>query len=434
MEKINEINQLEDENLKIKKIKEAEILSIQLDSANNITELTDELKKVADEKDRVEKELESIKFMNEYDRDVVIDAEDIVYENTSVAEKKLLEKDDRRTNYLRDSLSIPERLIPEIKNEKKLNKMFDNFQNLEAMLGRNELNIKIKKILSDDPDITSTRFTNKIKKLIESLEKEEELELEENEFDRYLSMTNLQQEYDIPERLIPELKDKENLDEMLNTFENLEDMIGGDKLNNKINKILSDNPNITQSEFKSKYTALFEEVQRQPQEQLQPEERQKQIDRQIRKAEIDERFNKTVEIESLQNKIKKKQELIKNQQENIIEIEEELDQLINEYESLIFTFDEALEAAGIENISEIDEIDNERQRESLITLYKYINETKEQLVDPIELAKKKISEVKSSYNATRNELDIDEARLEQLKLELEEMKKKKNIIIYYYNV
>jgi len=183
MEKIEEANLLSDENERLQKIKEAEILSIQLDGANNIAQLTEELGKVADERDKIKEELDALKFMNSFKREQATDAQEQLIEmNISPAEQQLLRqetKEDYRAIFLREIL--PENLIP--KQTNRLGSLYETIRAIETEIGENELNKRISMILGERPNIRQREFMieiNKEKKsIIDMFRKEEELQFQQ---------------------------------------------------------------------------------------------------------------------------------------------------------------------------------------------------------------------------------------------------------------
>jgi len=334
MEKIKEVNELQDQNLKLEKMKEAEILSIQLDGANNIAELNEQLEQVKEEKEKVEKELESLKFMNNFDRKRLPDADDLIDDNITPAEEQLIERDlenDFRKRKLKEFL--PDFLIPRQNN--RLQNLYDTIQQINTEIGTDELNKRIKMILSTSPNIAQRDFIIEIS------------------------------------------KQKKSIIDMFR----------------------------------------------------QEEKRQLQIvEERAREAENEERIAIVSEIESkidnIKNEIKDKKNLLSQKDTEIIGFENELDELIDEYEALLFTYETSLENAGIEDISEIDEIDDERERESLLALDNYINQTKSELSTPMEDIREKILNLKSTYDDARGEIIDKERELKRLNDELEIVKRR----------
>jgi len=328
MEKIQEINELQDENLKIKKMKEAEILSIQLDGANNIAELNEQLDEVLQEKDKVEKELENLKLMN-IERPLRPKENDLIDDNISPAEQQLISRDldnDYRTEKLRKFL--PNNLIPRQNNRLQL---------------------------------------------------------------------------------------------LYDTISRVGDEIGTDELNNRINIILSDNPNISQRDFileiNKQKKSIIEMFQEEEQKQLQI------IKERAEEAENEEKMNMLINIEEKIDNIK--QEIIENnvsltqKETEISNYENEMTELIDEFRSLILTYETALEDADINNISEINKIDDERERENLLALNKYVNETKNNLEPAIKDIKEKIFELKSLSDEIKNKISLAEQQQEELQKQLQ---------------
>jgi hypothetical protein len=219
MEKIEEANLLSDENERLQKIKEAEILSIQLDGANNIAQLTEELGKVADERDKIKEELESLKFMNLFKPEQATDAQEQLIEmNITPAEQQLLTqetKEDSRAIFLREIL--PENLIPKQRN--RLNSLYETIRAIETEIGENELDERISIILGESPNIRQSEFMIEINKerksIIDRFREAEELQFQQIQ-ERVAEMEN-------EERMVLLAETEERRENILKSIETIKE-------------------------------------------------------------------------------------------------------------------------------------------------------------------------------------------------------------------
>jgi len=166
LNKIEEIKGLTDENEKLQKMKEAEILSLQLNSAEDVNDLKEQLKVVKEEKLQTEEELINLKLLN-----TKINEEDLQDINISPAEEQLINFDlenDVKAQFLRQYLPI--KLIPKQKN--KLDNLYETMNRRLNSIGDNELRNEITSFLNQN----SMFITQK--DLIEQL-KNNQLSLEE---------------------------------------------------------------------------------------------------------------------------------------------------------------------------------------------------------------------------------------------------------------
>jgi len=166
LNKIEEIKGLTDENEKLQKMKEAEILSLQLNSAEDVNDLKEQLKVVKEEKLQTEQELINLKLLN-----TKINEEDLEDINISPAEEQLINFDlenDVKAQFLRQYLPI--KLIPKQKN--KLDNLYETMNRRLNSIGDNELRNEITSFLNQN----SMFITQK--DLIEQL-KNNQLSLEE---------------------------------------------------------------------------------------------------------------------------------------------------------------------------------------------------------------------------------------------------------------
>ena len=166
LNKIEEIKGLTDENEKLQKMKEAEILSLQLNSAEDVNDLKEQLKVVKEEKLQTEEELINLKLLN-----TKINEEDLQDINISPAEQQLINFDlenDVKAQFLRQYLPI--KLIPKQKN--KLDNLYETMNRRLNSIGDNELRNEITSFLNQN----SMFITQK--DLIEQL-KNNQLSLEE---------------------------------------------------------------------------------------------------------------------------------------------------------------------------------------------------------------------------------------------------------------
>ena len=326
--RMNEIRSLTDENEKLKKMKEAEILSLQLNSSEDINELQEQLKIVEEERDKTIEELNSLKFMNIFDSEnKTEEQEQVIQMNVSQAEQKLINDDidnDVKTQFLRQY--IDERLIP--KQINVLDTMYETMNEILNRLGDDGLRDRIKTIIGTDKKIKQKKF----------------------------------------------------IDELIK---------------NKLSVI---------QQFKNE-EALQNQI----------------ILERVEEAENEEKIKIITESEEMLLKIKKEYEELttkKNQnEEEIKQFENDLEEYIDEYESLVFTFETSLENANIEDIDEIDEIEDELEREQLLSLFTYIKEQKETL-EPV------IDDIKEKLLNRKLELDQNEITLLGLEEEIENLEKR----------
>ena len=326
--RMNEIRSLTDENEKLKKMKEAEILSLQLNSSEDINELQEQLKIVEEERDKTIEELNSLKFMNIFDSEnKTEEQEQVIQMNVSQAEQKLINDDidnDVKTQFLRQY--IDERLIP--KQINVLDTMYETMNEILNRLGDDGLRDRIKTIIGTDKKIKQKKF----------------------------------------------------IDELIK---------------NKLSVI---------QQFKNE-EALQNQI----------------ILERVEEAENEEKINIITQSEEMLLKIKKEYEELttkKNQnEEEIKQFENDLEEYIDEYESLVFTFETSLENANIEDIDEIDEIEDELEREQLLSLFTYIKEQKETL-EPV------IDDIKEKLLNRKLELDQNEITLLGLEEEIENLEKR----------
>jgi hypothetical protein len=308
--KMNEIQNLTDENEKLQKMKEAEILSLQLNSSEDINELQEQLQKVKDEKKETQQELETLKLLN---TKIDSDSEDLQDINISPAEEQLINFDldnDSRTLLLRQYL--PSNLIPKQKNR---------------MIKLYEIMVEILNRLGND-----------------------------------------------------------------------------DGLRNEIKTILNNNSNITQTNFITQLSEIFDAKRFVAEEQLQNQI----ISERVAEAENEEFISIINEIDeqliTIQNEFNELQNRRKSRVDEIKEFESNLEELIDEYETLIFTLETAFSDAGINNINEINIIDDEHERENLIALNNYIIEQKETIQPFIEEIKDKLLTMKLELDKLEIEL------------------------------
>lgn len=326
--RMNEIRSLTDENEKLKKMKEAEILSLQLNSSEDINELQEQLKIVEEERDKTIEELNSLKFMNIFDSEnKTEEQEQVIQMNVSQAEQKLINDDidnDVKTQFLRQY--IDERLIP--KQINVLDTMYETMNEILNRLGDDGLRDRIKTIIGTDKKIKQKKF----------------------------------------------------IDELIK---------------NKLSVI---------QQFKNE-EALQNQI----------------ILERVEEAENEEKIKIITESEEMLLKIKKEYEELtakKNEnEEEIKQFENDLEEYIDEYESLVFTFETSLENANIEDIDEIDEIEDELEREQLLSLFTYIKEQKETL-EPV------IDDIKEKLLNRKLELDQNEITLLGLEEEIENLEKR----------
>ena len=326
--RMNEIRSLTDENEKLKKMKEAEILSLQLNSSEDINNLQEQLKIVQDERDKTTEELNSLKFMNIFDSEnKTEEQEQVIQMNVSQAEQELINVDidnDFKTQFLRQYIN--ERLIP--KQINVLDTMYETMSEILNRLGDDGLRDRIKTIIGTDKKIKQKNF----------------------------------------------------IDELIK---------------NKLSVI---------EQFKNE-----EALQNQ------------NILKQVEDMEDEERIKIITESDEMLLKIKKEyEELIKTKTQNEEEIEEyenDLEQFVEEYESLVFTYETSLENADIEDISEIDEVEDELEREQLLSLFTYIKDQKETL-EPV------IDDIKEKLLNRRLQLDQNEITLLDLEEQIGNLEKR----------
>jgi len=163
--KIEEIKNLTDENEKLEKMKQAELLSVQLNSAEDINELKEQLKIVKEEKLKTEEELINLKLLN-----TKISDEDLQDINISQAEEQLMNFDlenDVKAQFLLQYL--PTKLIPKQKN--KLDALYETMNRRLNSIGDNELRNEIKTFLNQNSMfITQKDLINQLKNNQLSLE------------------------------------------------------------------------------------------------------------------------------------------------------------------------------------------------------------------------------------------------------------------------
>jgi len=324
--KIEEIKNLTDENEKLKKMKEAEILSLQLNSAEDLNDLQQQLKIIKEEKKETEEELLTLKLLN-----TKIDRKDLEDANISEAEEQLINFDlenDVKAQFLRQYLG--NNLIPKQKN--RLDMLYETMNEILNEIGDNGLRNEIETILKNNSNITQSNFINELINNQISLSREFE---EEEELQNQI----------ITERVA----EAEN-----------EEVIG----------ILN---------------------------------------------EIDERLNK---VEKEYNDLQTKR---KNRENEIKEFNENLEELVDEYESLIFTLETSLENAGINDIDEIDDIEDDYEKLNLMALNNYITEQKKTLKPGIE-------EIQNSLLNQQLELDELEIELLEKEEEINDAKKRADIV------
>ena len=324
--KIEEIKNLTDENEKLKKMKEAEILSLQLNSAEDLNDLQQQLKIIKEEKKETEEELLTLKLLN-----TKIDRKDLEDANISEAEEQLINFDlenDVKAQFLRQYLG--NNLIPKQKN--RLDMIYETMNEILNEIGDNELRNEIETILKNNSNITQSNFINELINNQISLSREFE---EEEELQNQI----------ITERVA----EAEN-----------EEVIG----------ILN---------------------------------------------EIDERLNK---VEKEYNDLQTKR---KNRENEIKEFNENLEELVDEYESLIFTLETSLENAGINDIDEIDDIEDDYEKLNLMALNNYITEQKKTLKPGIE-------DIQNSLLNQQLELDELEIELLEKEEEINDAKKRADIV------
>jgi len=252
---MNEIKTLTDENEKLAKMKEAEILSLQLNSAEDINDLQEQLDIVKNEKKQTEEELEALKLLNAKEndkKDFVIEellkeresrAED-ERENITRAERELLNVDNenvRKKEFL--SKYIPNKKIPT--NKGRLNTMYELFNEIIRDRGEDILKERIDGILFGNRNIKQTDFINELLKerkniadlfkaeeerqqqiineRVAEAENEEKLEILE-QIDNQLK--NINNEFNrltiVKEQKMEEIDGNKNeLDDLINEYENL---------------------------------------------------------------------------------------------------------------------------------------------------------------------------------------------------------------------
>jgi hypothetical protein len=180
IDRINEIKTLTDQDEKNKKIKEAEILSLQLNSAEDVNELQEQLKLVKQERDETKNELETLKLLNadknEKDRLKALELLDKIRgtraedddENISVAERELLNIDPEifaKKEFL--SNYIPDNKVPT--NKQRLKTMYDLFNDIIKERGEEVLRNRINAILFETPTIKQTDFIKELSKERENI-------------------------------------------------------------------------------------------------------------------------------------------------------------------------------------------------------------------------------------------------------------------------
>ncbi len=330
LNKFNEIKLLTDENEKLEKMKEAEILSIQLDGANNIAQLTEELGKVADERDNIQEELETLKLLNIEKPSPA--EENIIEDNKSQAERLLLEVDDdnkRKREFLEKYISSNK--IP--KNKNRLDQLYLISNILIEAKGENFLKQNLDNILNKNPQITQKNLNIELYKIRQELESEEE---------------------QLQKQIINEMIEESNNEERL--------------------KILSDL-----------------ESQR---------------------------------LEILTS-IEQEKEKINEVEDDIEENEKNLRDFIREYETLILTIETEFENIGISDITEINKIEDEGDKEQLLSFFEYIDETKNKLEELINNIKNKLENGKILLDRKniqmlefKEDLTLINNKIEKLKKEL----------------
>ena len=372
MEKIKEINLLTDENEKIKKIKEAEILSIQLDEANNITELNEEINRVKEERDKVKEELDNLKFMNLFEKDKATEQQQQLIEmNISEAEEILTERDtdgDYRKEFLKEY--IPIQLVPKQKN--LLNTIYETTQKILINEGEEKLREHINRII------------------------------ETNGLNMGISNFSIELAKDIQPTILEGLKIME---------EDLQKRIKEDESDESEEKI----------EDVEEY--LEEKREKEEEKQLRIiKEMAEEADNEQNISELTEAEERRKNILMAIEKLKEQRNEIEN---DINEKEQELNDFIDEYEGMILTYETELQDKGIEEIGDIDEIENELERESLLSLNNYINETKNELEKYIDEIKQKLVDGKLLLDRKEiqileyeEDLDFIDNQIEILKEEL----------------
>ena len=323
-----ELENITNENVKIRKQKEAEILRLQLAGSENILELQEQIKLVKNERDQSLIELRNFEMIQKNRGENF--PEDIP-ENLSPAEKRLIERDIVNSIEFTELLNrgVPRFLIP--KTRTRLSVFSGLINNLD--------NQQLKFILKTNPK-TQTQLREEIQKL--------------NNDPLYM------------ERLTNEMT--QNIQQVAQEMEAEED-----------------------SEIESQN--LFD------------------IENSINTIKNN--------IDNRQNTINKKNEELKELILTFETTDTEVEELITEYMSLIDTLGTSFEDNDISNIDEISKIENQRDRESLLALYNYVNDNKTILEEAITDMKQKINKNNEKIELMRGEITIEEIELEELKEQFE---------------
>ena len=345
LNKMNEINTLTDENEKLRKIKEAEILSLELNSAENINELQEQLDIVKNEKLQTEKELETLKLLNAKENDkkeFVIEEllkerearEEDERENITQAERELLNVDDENvrkreflSKYIRDKRKIPT-------NKGRLKTMYELFNEIIKDRGEDILQDRVNFILFQNPNIKQTDFINEL------------------------------------------LKERKSIADLFKAEEERQQQIINER--------------VAEAENEEKLEILG------------------QIDNQLKN--ISNEFNRLTIV-----KEQKMEEIDGNKNE--------LEDLINEYENLLLTLEKVFEDAGINKFEDIEDIEDENERQTLTATIQYINDTKDELKEAIENIKNLLIQDEAELERLDINLIEKEDQIKDLKIKSENVKK-----------